>query len=117
MNRRSAAGHQSEAIAAFISGALTNPRQPAAPTPEQARKVLPWLERETDHPISWETREYRPGRVEIIGRIRHEDPGQRRAAIEAWASVIGSWSISDRDGRLAAIGMYQGFPVDLTATA
>ncbi|MEU3020833.1 hypothetical protein ABZ635_26005 [Nocardiopsis sp. NPDC007018] len=115
MSSHSAALHQAEAINAFMSGALTNPHQPAKPTPEQARKVLPWLERETDHPILWDAREYKPGRVQFIGVIRHEDPVERRTAIEAWAAVIGSWSITDNDGVLAAIGMYQGFPVELTA--
>lgn len=117
MNHRTASQHQSDAVAALVSGALTNPHLPAERTEEQARKVLPWLARESDAPIDWETTTTPKGSVMFVGRIRVADAGERRRSIEAWASVIGSWSISDRDGRMEAIGMYQGFPVELTATA
>lgn len=115
--RRYADQNASDAMAALISGGLLNPHLPEAPTVERARKVLPWLERETDHPITWETDTSRTdGIATFAGRIQQADPGKRRAAIEAWASVIGSWSITDDDGVLEAIGVYQGFSVDLVAT-
>lgn len=116
-HRRTAAQHQSDAVAALISGALTNPHQPGEPTPERARLVLPWLAREIDHAITWEVDTTHSTVATIAGRITESDPQARRQSIEAWAAVIGSWSISDRDGRMSAIGMYQGFPVEITATA
>lgn len=70
-----------------------------------------------DHAIDWEVNTDHPRITRIFGRISRSDATERRNAIEAWASVIGSWSITDDDGVLGAIGMYQGFPVELTATA
>ncbi|MFL1427119.1 MULTISPECIES: hypothetical protein [unclassified Nocardiopsis] len=107
--------HQSDAVAALISGALANPHLPATPTPDQAAKVLPWLKRETDHPITWEIDTTHRTSV-FLGRIHATDADDRRDAITAWARVIGSWSIAERAGELSAIGRYQGFSVEITAT-
>lgn len=115
--RRYSTLHQSDAVSALVFGALTEPHLPAPRTPEQARKVLPWLAREATPAIAWEIDTTHPRVAKISGRIRAADPAERRDAIGAWADVIGSRSIIDTNGEHQAIGVYQGFAVELTATA